>query len=74
MPYKTRCYDGAGSAMYTLQALWTQAREHLNVITIICDNSAYSILKVRQQVLIELENSRAFPEPEPVQAMCVSLQ
>ncbi|GAX84714.1 hypothetical protein CEUSTIGMA_g12136.t1 [Chlamydomonas eustigma] len=35
-----------GSAMYTLQALWTQARECLNVITIICHNHSYSILKV----------------------------
>ncbi|MGF7473523.1 thiamine pyrophosphate-dependent enzyme, partial [Salmonella enterica subsp. enterica serovar Minnesota] len=27
-----------GSAMYTLQALWTQAREQLDVTTIICSN------------------------------------
>src|SRR5581483_5921265 len=27
-----------GSAMYTLQSLWTQARERLNVTTIICNN------------------------------------
>lgn len=33
-----------GSAMYTIQALWTQAREGLDVTTIICDNSAYAIL------------------------------
>ncbi len=32
--------------MYTVQSLWTQAREKLNVITIICDNGAYAILKV----------------------------
>jgi acetolactate synthase-1/2/3 large subunit len=36
--------DGAG--MYTLQALWTQAREGLNVTTLICSNSSYDILKV----------------------------
>jgi acetolactate synthase-1/2/3 large subunit len=35
-----------GSAMYSLQALWTQAREGLNVITIICANHTYAILKV----------------------------
>src|SRR5262249_9677240 len=35
-----------GSAMYTLQALWTQAREQLNVKTIICNNRSYRILGV----------------------------
>ena len=35
-----------GSAMYTLQALWTQAREGLNVITIICNNRSYRILGI----------------------------
>ncbi|MFX0543317.1 thiamine pyrophosphate-dependent enzyme [Roseovarius sp. S4756] len=34
-----------GSAMYTLQALWTQAREGLNVTTIIFANRGYNILK-----------------------------
>ncbi len=33
-----------GSAMYTLQSLWTQAREKLNVTTIICNNRGYKIL------------------------------
>ena len=33
-----------GSAMYTVQALWTQARERLNVTTLICNNGAYNIL------------------------------
>lgn len=33
-----------GSAMYTLQALWTQARERLDVITIIFANRSYAIL------------------------------
>lgn len=32
--------------MYSLQALWTQAREQLHVITLICANKRYSILKV----------------------------
>lgn len=35
--------DGAG--MYTLQALWTEARENLNVTTLICSNRSYDILK-----------------------------
>ena len=33
-----------GSAMYTLSALWTHAREHLDITTVICDNGAYAIL------------------------------
>jgi acetolactate synthase I/II/III large subunit len=35
-----------GSAMYTLQALWTQAREGLDVTTIIFDNQSYAILNI----------------------------
>ena len=33
-----------GSAMYTLQALWTQAREKLDVTTVILANRKYAIL------------------------------
>ena len=33
-----------GSAMYTVQALWTQAREKLDVTTVILSNRAYAIL------------------------------
>ena len=35
-----------GSALYTLQALWTQAREQLDVTTVLINNSAYAILRV----------------------------
>lgn len=35
-----------GSALYTVQALWTQAREQLDVTTVLINNSAYSILRV----------------------------
>ncbi len=41
---KVIALEGDGSAMYTLQALWTQARENLDVTTIIFNNRAYSIL------------------------------
>lgn len=34
-----------GSGMYTLQGLWTQARENLDVVTIIFSNRAYAILQ-----------------------------
>jgi acetolactate synthase I/II/III large subunit len=35
-----------GSAMYTIQALWTQAREGLNVKTILLNNHSYRILGI----------------------------
>ncbi|MGA8759511.1 MAG: acetolactate synthase large subunit [Stellaceae bacterium] len=37
--------EGDGSAMYTLQALWTQAREGLDVTTLLFSNRSYQILK-----------------------------
>jgi acetolactate synthase-1/2/3 large subunit len=43
---KIVCLQGDGGAMYTLQALWTQARERLDVTTVIFANRAYSILNV----------------------------
>lgn len=33
-----------GSAMYTVQALWTQAREELDVVTVILANRSYAVL------------------------------
>lgn len=38
--------EADGSAMYTLQGLWTQAREQLDVTTIILNNRAYGILNM----------------------------
>ena len=35
-----------GSAAYTVQALWTQAREGLNVTTLLCSNRSYNIVRV----------------------------
>jgi acetolactate synthase I/II/III large subunit len=35
-----------GSAMYTLQSLWTQARESLDVTTVIFNNRSYAILNL----------------------------
>lgn len=37
--------EADGSGMYTLQSLWTQARERLNVMTLIWANRAYAILR-----------------------------
>jgi acetolactate synthase I/II/III large subunit len=39
-------YQADGSGMYTIQSLWTQARESLNVTTVLCNNRSYRILQV----------------------------
>jgi acetolactate synthase-1/2/3 large subunit len=43
------CIEADGSALYTIQALWTQAREQLNVTTVLVNNAAYAILRVELQ-------------------------
>ncbi len=40
------CLEADGSAMYTLQSLWTQAREGLDVTTVIFNNGSYAILEL----------------------------
>ena len=42
---KVICLIGDGSAMYTVQALWTMARERLDVIVLIYANQKYAILQ-----------------------------
>ena len=37
---------GDGTAMYTIQALWTMAREKLHVVSIVFNNASYSVLNV----------------------------
>ena len=39
-------FQADGSALYTLQALWMQARESLNITTLICSNRSYNILNI----------------------------
>ncbi len=56
---RTFCMVGDGSAMYTIQALWTQAREKLPVTTIIFANNSYNILKA------EFSNMKAGEGPGP---------
>lgn len=43
---KVLCLEADGSAMYTLQSLWTQAREGLDVTTVVLANRAYAILQM----------------------------
>jgi len=39
-------FQADGSGMYTQQSFWTQAREQLNVTTLLCNNHSYRILQV----------------------------
>lgn len=48
---KVVCLEGDGSAMYTLQALWTQAREGLDVLTVIYANRSYAVLNQELQMV-----------------------
>ncbi|MBS0483252.1 MAG: acetolactate synthase large subunit [Proteobacteria bacterium] len=43
---KVIALHGDGGAMYTNQALWTMARERLDVTTIILNNGSYAILNI----------------------------
>jgi len=38
--------EADGSALYTIQSLWTQARERSNITTVVLNNSAYAILRM----------------------------
>ncbi|MGE0823055.1 MAG: acetolactate synthase large subunit [Candidatus Binatia bacterium] len=49
------CLEGDGSSLYTIQSLWTMARERQNVTAIICKNRAYAILRW------EMERARTTP-------------
>ena len=57
------CMVGDGSAMYTIQSLWTQAREALDITTIIFANNSYAILKA------EFANMKAGEPGEQALAM-----
>jgi acetolactate synthase-1/2/3 large subunit len=43
---KVVCLEGDGSAMYTIQSLWTMAREDLDVTVVIFNNRKYSVLEM----------------------------
>ena len=43
---KVFALTGDGSAMYTIQSLWTMAREHLDIIAIVFNNRSYAILNM----------------------------
>ena len=57
------CFEGDGSFMYTLQALWTAARESLPITTVIFANRTYAILKM------ELMAAASNPGPRALSAL-----
>ncbi|MBS0360157.1 MAG: acetolactate synthase large subunit [Proteobacteria bacterium] len=46
---KVLSLNGDGAAMYTIQSLWTMARENLDVTTVVFANYTYRILNVEMQ-------------------------
>ncbi len=40
------CLESDGSAMYTISALWTMAREQANITTILLNNASYAVLNM----------------------------
>ena len=60
-PVVAVCGDGA--AMYTIQSLWTMARERLDITVVICANRLYRIL------MIELARTGAGAPGPTAQAM-----
>jgi len=43
---KVICLQGDGSAMYTIQSLWTMARERLDIVVVLLNNRKYCILEL----------------------------
>ncbi|MGV9982192.1 acetolactate synthase large subunit [Micromonospora wenchangensis] len=58
--------EADGCAMYTVTALWTQAREQLNVTTIILNNQAYAILRQEWQYFGSRPPSAGAPDSNPL--------
>jgi acetolactate synthase-1/2/3 large subunit len=59
------CLESDGSAMYTISALWTQARERLDITTVVYANRAYDILRIElQRVGAEAAGQRPGPKAE----------
>jgi len=46
-PRPVCCFSGDGSAMYSIQSLWTAARMKLPITFVIADNGGYRIIKQR---------------------------
>jgi len=62
------CLESDGSAMYTISGLWTQARENLDVTTVIYNNGAYDILRLELQRV----GAGATPGPKALDLLDIS--
>ena len=40
------CLESDGSALYTIQSLWSMARDGLDVTTVLCNNGSYAVLNM----------------------------
>jgi acetolactate synthase I/II/III large subunit len=52
------CLEADGSAMFTPQALWTMAREGLDVTAVVYANRSYSVLEMEYERLVHAPDSR----------------
>jgi len=52
---------GDGSAMYTIQALWTAAHERLGIVFVILNNRSYRILKQRHRLGDDVQSRDDLP-------------
>lgn len=62
------CLESDGSAMYTISGLWTQARENLDITTVVYDNGAYDILRIELQRV----GAGAAPGPKAMDLLDIS--
>ena len=58
---KVVCLVGDGSAMYTIQALWTMTRERLDVIVLVYANHKYAILQEEMKRMGAESNDSKWP-------------
>jgi acetolactate synthase-1/2/3 large subunit len=56
-------FQADGSGLYTVQALWTQAREGLNIVTLVGSNRSYNIVRM------ELERAGMIPRGPNAEAL-----
>ena len=70
------CPEADGSAMHTISALWTHAREELDITTVIFANGSYAILDMEESQRLATrangpaEPSRGHISPKPSYRRC----
>ena len=59
------CLEADGSAMYTISALWTHARENLDITTVIYNNRRYDILDLELRRVVFKSPARKLRSAAP---------